>query len=185
MSNVLDLDRGQLVSRLRADPLVRDAELMPGDDDSADLTVFIVPQGFTAGHALRELVMRLAGPAGERAQVVLTFAIARDESGRLDLAEAAAAMSQPDMVLRFVPASTEAERSLAGLVRQVLADVAMVSMTDSLVTLGCDSVSAVELVAGIRDTFGVDIDPHDVFNAESLGELAARLAPAAVGPMAR
>lgn len=165
---------GRLGELLRDHPMINDAEVMDGPDP-AEFTVLVVPQGFQPGPAVRELVMRLAGSAGERARVALTPAIPRDGAGRLDIAQATVVASQPDLVLRFVPASTEAERSVADLVREVLTDVRVVSMTDSLTSLGCDSVSAVEIVVRIRERFGQDLDPHTVFGTGSLRELAALL----------
>jgi acyl carrier protein len=175
------LDPAGLVARLRADPLVRDAEVIPGDGP-AQMTVLIVPQGFTPGHAFRDLVMRLAGPSP---QVALTGEIPRDGAGTLDLDEASVVISQPGVVFRYVPPDTEAERALAGLVREVLTDVHSVSMTDNLITLGCDSVSAMEIVVRIRESYGTDLDPNEVFGVGSLRELAGLLADGRAGATPR
>lgn len=169
------VDPRHLRDLLRDDPLISDAEVVSGPPPLA-ATAVIAPQGFQPGHVLRDRVMALAGPAGQRIQVVLVLAVPRTGDGGLDPAEVRAATERPGTCYRYEPPATETERALVALVGEVLTDVQTVSVTDSLTALGGDSLTAVELILQIRERFGVDTDPQQVFDAESLRELAAVLA---------
>ena len=162
-----------LADRLRAHPFVNDAEVMTGPNPG-EVTVFLAPQGFRPGPELRDIVLGLVDAPGPWVQVVVGWAVPRGPDGQLDREAALAALDQPGAVFRFEPPDTAGERMLASMVQAVLPDVRL-SMTDDLASLGGDSLTAVDLVVRIREGFGVEVDPQQVFDAESLRELAAAL----------
>jgi acyl carrier protein len=165
-------DLAMVAGRLRADRLFHDVDILTGPTPERT-SVLVVPQGYHAGHVLRERVLR---QAGDRVRVVLVREIPRHPDGRLDRDAALAAMREPDVVvLAFEPPANEVERRLVDLVVEVLPGTSL-SMTDSLVGLGADSIAVMELVGRFREEFGVDLDPQKVFQAESLRDLAGLLA---------
>lgn len=178
MTDTGSIDPRELADLLRADPLVNDAEVVPGVE-SATATAVIAPQGFHPGHVLRERVMSLAGPVGTHIAVVVVAAVPRTPDGVLDQQEVRTAAARPGACYRYEAPATEAERALVELVCEVLTDVQVASVTDSLTALGGDSLTAIELIVRIRERFGVDIDPQQVFGADSLRDLAAVLTAAA------
>jgi acyl carrier protein len=69
------------------------------------------------------------------------------------------------------PATTSAERVVLAEVAGLFPDVE-VSMTDSLADLGGDSLTAIQLSERLASRYGREIDPSDVFAAESLRDIA-------------
>ena len=170
-----DAELTQLAQQLRSDPFFHDTEVVAGPGQGV-VTVLTVAQGYRPGHMLRRHVRRLAGEIGGQLQVVLTGAIPRGPGGVVDHDELLAAMRRPGAVHRFEPPASAAERLVAELVLEVLPGVVEVSMTDSLPALGGGSLATFELTGLISERLGIDIDPQQVFGAESLRELAAMLA---------
>jgi acyl carrier protein len=167
-----------LAEQLREQPLISDAEVLT---DAADgVTVLVVRRGYRPGPVVRDLVMELGGEAGRRAQIAIVSEIPRDGAGTVDRAAAEAAVRGSSLVMRYEPPVSELERSLAGLVREILPDV-RVSMTDDLATLGGDSLFAVELVALIAERLGVEVDAQELFAAESVREMAGVVGRAVAG----
>jgi acyl carrier protein len=72
----------------------------------------------------------------------------------------------------FTPPRTDAERTVAKLMRDVL-DVPHIGPHDDFFALGGTSMSAARIVVRLRETFGVDFALRDVFEHRTLGTLAA------------
>jgi acyl carrier protein len=169
----------KLAEQLREKPIINDAEVLAGPEP-ADITALVVRQGYRPGPVFRDLVMRLAGEDRENIRVAIVARIPRHKDGTVDLA-AAWAVLETALVLRFEPPATEIERRLAGLVQQVLPQVS-VSMTDDLVSLGGDSLIAVELVELIAEQWGAQISGRDLFAAETIRDMGTVIAQAIACP---
>jgi acyl carrier protein len=160
----------RLAEQLREKAIVNDAAVLTGPQP-ADITAFVVRQGYRPGPVLRDLVMRLANHDRPGLQVAIVRQIPRHTDGSVDRAAALAALADTALVLRYEPPATDIEQCLAGLVSQVLPE-ARVSMTDDLVGLGGDSLTAVELVELIAEQWEVEISAQDLFAAESIRDMA-------------
>ncbi len=171
----------RLAEQLREKPIVNDAEVLAGPEPAA-VTAFIVRQGYRPGPVFRELVMRLLGEGREDIRVAIVPRIPRHADGTADRAAAWAALGERALLLRYEPPVTEIECRLADLVRQVLPQVG-ISMSDDLISLGGDSLVAVELVELIAEQWGVEISGQDLFAAETIREMAAVIAQAVSSPM--
>jgi acyl carrier protein len=166
------LDPDELTRLVQADRTVADAGAMTGPGPG-EITVFVVPQGYRTGPVIRQRVLDLAGghdPA-RPVQVAVVRQVPRDPGGGVDRETAGALIGRPGVLYPFEPPRDGTERTLVDLVRQVLPDVA-ISMTDALAPLGGDSLTAVELLALIQESFGVELDPQSLYAAETLRELA-------------
>lgn len=173
MGDTADVDPLRLAESLRDDGLIHDAEVMIGPGPET-VIAFVVPQGFQPGYTLRERVMGRAGAAGRHIQLMLLWEIPRGETGLFDHDAALAAARRLGFIYRFEPPAGEIEQTLVDLVQEVLPD-RQISMTDSFVALGGDSLTTVELVMRLRECFDVDVDPQRIFDAESLRDLAGLL----------
>jgi len=170
------LDAPELGRKLRANRLVRDAEVFVDDDGM--ITAVLAPQGPRPGPVLRQLVRELADAPDGQLRVAVLPAVPRSPDGTIDRT---LALGSPDDIYLFERPATAAESALLGLVQQVLPGVAA-SVTDSLPTLGADSLVTIELTALIEEAFGTAVLPHEIFAAGSIRELAATLADAAGDP---
>ncbi|WP_160716661.1 non-ribosomal peptide synthetase [Chitinophaga solisilvae] len=71
----------------------------------------------------------------------------------------------------YVAPSTPTEEKLAGIWETILG-ISPVSITDSFFTLGGQSLSGMKLLNTIRTGFGISIGIADIFNAQTIQELA-------------
>jgi len=180
VSTDMATDTGQALARqLREKSIIRDAAVLDGPGPG--LTVMVVRQGYRPGPVFRDLVMRAAGERAEAILVAIVPQIPRDALGALDEPAAREVARERALILRYEPPASEVERCLAGLVRQVLPQSA-VSMTDDLVSLGGDSLVAVELVELIGERWHIEISASDLFAAESIRDMATVIARSAGSP---
>lgn len=176
MPSAAGIEPQELVGRLRADPLISDAEVMPGPEPER-MTALIVGKGFRPALELRGRAMRLSSELGGRLQVAILPKIPRRPDGSLDKEQAFAIIRRPQILLRFEPPDSENEKELVELILTLL-PVRQVSMSDSLGLLGADSVTIIELADLIADRFGVEISPIEMFRADSIRDLASLVFPA-------
>lgn len=173
MAEGTEFDAAGFARLLRADRLVRDAEVFV--DEDGVVTAVLAPQGPRPGPLLRQLVRELADRADEQLRVVVLPTVPRSADGAVDRARA---LESPDDIYLFERPATATEFMLVELVQQVLPGV-QVSVTDSLPTLGADSLITIELTALIEEAFGTAMPPHEIFAADCLRDIAAALAPGA------
>lgn len=102
--------------------------------------------------------------------VTLLPALPMTERGKIDKA----ALPDPVERPRRVAPATTTERLLAPIYEDLFA-VGDIGVTDDVVALGADSLTIVELIRRIQDTFGVDLAPSVVFAGGTLGDLAQRI----------
>ena len=181
VSTDMATDTGQALARqLREKSIIRDAAVLDGPGPGGT-TVMVVRQGYRPGPVFRDLVMRVAGARADTIVVAIVPQIPRDAGGALDEPAAREIVGERALILRYEPPASDVERCLAGLVRQVLPRSA-VSMTDDLVSLGGDSLVAVELVELIGERWRIEISASDLFAAESIRDMAAVIARSAGSP---
>jgi amino acid adenylation domain-containing protein len=73
---------------------------------------------------------------------------------------------------RFVAPSTDAERTVAGLWRDVLG-VARVGAQDDFFALGGTSMSAARLTVRLRESFGIDFELREIFEHRTVADIGA------------
>ncbi len=91
---------------------------------------------------------------------------------------------RPPLTCPWVAPRSDAERRLAGLWESMLG-ITGLGVEDPFVELGGNSLLALQLVARIRQSFGVDLPANEVLEHPTIAALAARLtspAPAAAPP---
>jgi acyl carrier protein len=160
--------------RLLADALVNDClvatGLLPGRT-----IAFIVPQGFRLGPLLRQRARERIPDVGRTLEVAVVGQIPRTPDGAPDWKMMHEALGAAGTVYGFEPPAGETERALAHLIAEVFPSIE-VSMTDNLGDLGGDSLITLELSIRISERFGAEIDPHDLYRADSLRDIARLLA---------
>jgi thioesterase domain-containing protein/acyl carrier protein len=78
----------------------------------------------------------------------------------------------------YVAPRTELEQDLAEIVADVL-HLDRVGVDDDLFGLGADSFTAAELIAGIGERLGIELSAGDLYEAPTVGSLAARFGDSA------
>ncbi|WP_367127827.1 amino acid adenylation domain-containing protein [Saccharothrix sp. HUAS TT1] len=108
------------------------------------------------------------------ADVVVLPSLPLTANGKLDRA----ALPRPTGRLaeaEHVPPATDVEQALAGLWGELLG-VEGIGLGDDFFDLGGDSILCIRLVSRVRAELGVALSPRDVFDAPTLGALAAAVA---------
>jgi thioester reductase-like protein len=75
---------------------------------------------------------------------------------------------------QLVRPRTDTERVLVRIVGETLA-VDPVSVSDHLISLGADSLAAIQLISRVRETLGVEITLRALYECESIASLAASI----------
>ncbi|MEO3810977.1 amino acid adenylation domain-containing protein [Sphaerisporangium sp. B11E5] len=178
------IEPGEVEAVLADHPRVRDAVVVARADGPSGkwLVGYVVPED-PGGVEIADLRAYMHGRLPEYMvpsvfMVVEGFALtANDKIDRR-------ALPEPDVRLAvettFVPPSTDAEITLAGIWSQVLG-VERVGALDNFFELGGDSILSLQIVARARAA-GLQLDVADVFARQSVAELALAVkdAPAAV-----
>lgn len=176
MAEENQIDIESMASRLRAERRIFDAEILGADAHSVVTEVLIVPRGISSVSEVRELACRILNNIPpENLQIVLANSIPRMQDGALDEARVGNIKRRGGAVHRYVPAATKMEKCLVGLIDEILPG-RQISITDNLLTLGGDSLTAVNLTELIRERFGVEISEQDIFGMETLQQLAIVIA---------
>ncbi|WP_329007466.1 phosphopantetheine-binding protein [Micromonospora rifamycinica] len=127
------------------------------------------PDGFCSGPELRDACADVLEAAASRITVVLTTELPDLADGFPD---PESLLAESVYVYRYEPATTETEERVVALWNRIL-DRNRTGVTDDFLDLGGDSVSAVRVVAEIRNEFGVDVDLMRFFNNPSVRHVAA------------
>jgi long-chain acyl-CoA synthetase len=100
----------------------------------------------------------------------------RNAAGKVTKRELPRLLDAPGAA-EFVAARTDAERAIAAIWAQVL-DLGAVGMADNFFEIGGDSLAANEIAARMRELLHLDVDAVAVFEAPTVADLAASVAPA-------
>ena len=165
---VLDTHPGVVASAVAAGP---------GPDGETRLVAYVVAAGgarLTPAGLLATLRARLPGYMLPAVFVQLE-SLPLTASGKLDRARLPAADSVVTLRDAEIAAPrTEVEARLATLVAGLL-EVAPIGVTDNFFLLGGHSLLGTQLIARIRDAFGVDLSLRAVFDHPTVAALAAEI----------
>ncbi|RKI08338.1 amino acid adenylation domain-containing protein, partial [Corallococcus praedator] len=147
-------------------------EDVPGD---ARLVAYVVAKpGQTLGEsALREHARRLLPESMVPSSVMVLDALPLTPNGKVDRA-ALPVPEAPRAEHGFVAPGTPTEVLLAGLWSQLLR-VESVGLRDDFFALGGHSLLATRLSSSVRAAFQVELPVRELFDASTLGALAARI----------
>jgi natural product biosynthesis luciferase-like monooxygenase protein len=180
--NGVRIELGDVEAALGRLPGVREAAVVPhGDDTDRRLIAYVVSHGATAPGqeelrtALRE---RLPGAMVPSAFVLLPE-LPRTANGKLDVA-AMAALALPGTGGARTPPSTELERRIATVWREVLG-VAEVGRYDNFFDLGGHSISMVQVHSRLRTEVKGDLPLIKLLEHPTVSSLAAFLGTSATG----
>ncbi|MFV9427520.1 amino acid adenylation domain-containing protein [Rhodococcus aetherivorans] len=139
---------------------------------TARLVAYVVPvAGYTLdAETLRRAVARVLPDYMVPSATVVLDALPTLANGKIDRA----ALPRPELAPRAHRApSTPAEELLCALASEVTG-IEQVGVDDDLLDLGCDSISVMRILGGLRAA-GYVIDAESILTAGSIGELAATL----------
>lgn len=167
------VDLGEAAQRLRDQPEVNDVAAVRSPEGR--LYVLVQAQGFVDGAILRDLVFDELETEHPDLAAAWVRAVPRtDTDGAVDPVEAIAlaqkAADNSRWVFEMVAAETEEEKAIVALLMDILKPKRL-SMTDSLLLLGVDSLVLVEIDAAITERFGVSLNAMDLFEADDIREL--------------
>jgi acyl carrier protein len=167
------VDLGPAGGRIRTHPEINAVAAARAPDGR--LYVLVEQQGLMYGPVLRDIVLDEIEHEHPDVAVAVVPGLPRSADGAVDTGEAVAVarrlVEDGRWVFRIEPPATGHEEAVVDLVREIVG-ARRVSMTDSLPLLGADSVVLVELGAAIRARFGVTVDVNDLFEVDSVRELA-------------
>jgi amino acid adenylation domain-containing protein len=168
------VEPGEVEAALRAHPAVRDAAVTAlRDGTGARLAGYVAADADPSlPAALREHLRGLLPEHLVPPSITVLETLPLTTTGKVDrralpAPEAAAAAE-------WAPPATETERALAELWTGLL-DAPRVGTGDDFFSLGGHSLLAAQLVARLREAFGVELPLRTVFDAPALAALAARI----------
>ena len=179
------VELGEIEAVLAALPGVREVAVVARDgradrpeEGGGDLTLvaFVTASGErapAAGDLRTHLEKRLPSymvPAGFKVLAQLP----RTSNGKIDRAALAALGSPVEEREGGMMPGTSLEKVLAGMIGEVLG-IDRVGLHDNFFDLGGHSMRAVELIARLRDTFGIDVPLFHVFDVPTVAGLASVL----------
>jgi non-ribosomal peptide synthase protein (TIGR01720 family) len=171
------IDPGEIESQMKAHPAVRNAAVIARARSSGDktLTGYVSPREDTAdagllATALREYLSERLPAYMVPASLMVVDALPLNANGKVDLAALPAPGEAPDHA-EFTPPRTHAEQVLSKVWRSVL-QLERVGTRDNFFALGGDSIRAIE-VASASEAAGLLMTPNQLFQHQTLGELAA------------
>ncbi|HVR95612.1 MAG TPA: non-ribosomal peptide synthetase, partial [Thermoanaerobaculia bacterium] len=171
----LRIELGEIETVLGQHPAVREAAVLAREDRPGDKRLVAYVVTGEAALAVEDLRAFL----GERlpgymvpAAFVLLDALPLTSNGKVDRRALPAPELEP--VQDFVAPRNPVEQVLAGIWREVL-QVERVGVLDDFFELGGHSLRAVQTITRIRNTFEIDIQLRDVFDAPTVADLAASI----------
>ena len=115
--------------------------------------------------------------------------IAKSPAGKVQRNEVATALSmtlpkyRQDHGDKFLPGGSDIEWQLAEIWAELL-QLDQVGIEQDVFALGADSLTVTQVLSRLRDRFGADLSYSDIFDAPTIGSLAARLTGSAGNSMA-
>ncbi|MFT4125517.1 MAG: amino acid adenylation domain-containing protein [Gordonia sp. (in: high G+C Gram-positive bacteria)] len=187
------VELGEIEAALTALPEIAGAAVIAAADPAAPdvkrLVAYLIPAAPVAGHAQRQgapgeqfggldvadIRRRLAAVLPDY-MVPSLFATVTEfpmtVNGKLDVR----ALPQPQRTTTRRAPGTELERRLCALFAEVLGiDEDEVGVDDDFFDLGGHSMAAMRLVSALRSDLGAELAIRDLFEARTVGEIAARV----------
>jgi amino acid adenylation domain-containing protein len=176
------IEPGEIESALLREGSFTQAVVVKREEQAGDarLVAYVTPE--VSDDVLKEVRGRLRELLPEYmvpSAIVALESLPLTPSGKIDVKnlpapEAAAARAQ-----KFVEPSTPVEREIAQIWREILG-VERVGLHDDFFDLGGHSLLLTQVIARLRDQFGVEITLRALFDAPTLYELTALVASAQV-----
>ncbi|MFF0522326.1 non-ribosomal peptide synthase/polyketide synthase [Actinomadura nitritigenes] len=175
------VEPGEAEAALASHPQVRAAVVVArddGDNGTSDLVAYIVPtdpdRSPKADRLRDHLRERLPDPMVP-ARFVTLDSLPLTPSGKVDRAALPhPGTGRPELTAAYIEPATPTEHALADIWRLVLR-LDRIGADDDFFELGGHSILATQLVARIRTRFQVDLPVAAVFDAPTLGTLAATI----------
>lgn len=168
------VDLGEAAKRIHGHPEIKEMAAVRTPEQR--LYVLVEQQGMNYGPVLRDIILDEIETEHPDAVVAIVREVPRngtdgavDAAGCVDLARDVAERGR--WVFAIEPPESEEEKTIVSLLLEIL-DAKRVSMSDSLVLLGADSLVLVELSGAITKRFGVTLNAMDMFDAENVRDLA-------------
>ncbi|MEE4023015.1 AMP-binding protein [Gordonia sp. PKS22-38] len=167
------VDTAEIITAARAVVGITDAAVTVHPDRGAGEIVAYLAAGDDRPPSVADIRRSLAAtlPAWmQPTHLVVVPALPRTRNGKVDRAALPEPVQRP---ARVAPAS-RTERLLVPMCEDLLS-LDDIGVTDDFLALGGDSLTAVELVRRIDDTFGVRLSPSAVFTGGDLRSLAEQI----------
>jgi len=168
------IEPGEIVAVIRAHPGVRDAVVVAREEETGEvrLVAYVVATGDVVDEVRTMLAERLPAYMVPSAFVQIA-ALPLTPNGKLDRA------ALPDPVFDTAVAGmdmprTPEEQLLAALWSQVLR-IPQMGRSENFFALGGSSLSAMRLIARIREVFRIELPIRDLFEAPTIAGLAERI----------
>ena len=169
----------EIVSALNRHPGIRTSAVLAREDRPGEqrLVAYVVPQGnadFTVAE-LRESLCETLPDYMVPATFVRLGALPLMPSGKVD--RAALPVPTSDNTLQDAPTAepcTETEQIVADIVGELL-NLDAVGLDDNFFMLGGHSLLGAQLIARLREDFGIDLTLRGLFEAPTVAALAAEL----------
>ncbi|HYR08485.1 MAG TPA: condensation domain-containing protein, partial [Longimicrobium sp.] len=168
------IEPGEIEAALRAHAAVRDTVVVPrGEGDAKRLVAYVVADGEPAPGELREWLRASVPEYMVPAAWVFLPALPVTPNGKVD--RKALPEPQTDGVAKgFVAPRTPTEVALADVWAPLL-NAERVGADDDFFALGGHSLLATKLVARVRDALAVELPLRTLFEAPTLGAMAAAI----------
>lgn len=169
------IEPGEIESVLRRHPAVKDAVVTsPPGEDGSRLVGYLIP---TNGELPNSDALRayLSGELPDYmipAAFVTLAAFPLTPNGKIDRkALPVPGSDRPELEARYVPPRTAIEKRLVAVWEEALG-LERVGIEDEFLRLGGDSLSAIRLILGVRNAFGVEVPLQRLFQAPTIAALA-------------
>ncbi|MFC0532144.1 non-ribosomal peptide synthetase, partial [Phytohabitans kaempferiae] len=183
------IELGEVEAVLAAHPAVAEAAVTTvGDEASRRLVGYVVPaRGATVDVAeLRAFVGRAVPEYMVPPVVMVLERLPLSPNGKVDRRALPAPDAAAGSAAEYVAPGTPVEHALAGIWSDLLR-LPRVGVRDNFFELGGDSILSIRVVARVREVFGVDLSPRELFDHPTIAELAegidAREPDAAAAPI--
>ncbi len=174
------IELAEVEAALAACPVVKNCAVLARPDQSGRkrLVAYYVPRSLAAPatNELLRFVQRTLPNHMVPSTLVPVEALPLSPSGKVDPSALPSSGPPPPVSPgSFVRPRTRIESQLADIWREVL-QVSELSITDNFFELGGDSLLGMQLIARIRETFKIELPPAIISRAQTIAELATRLA---------
>ncbi|HEU4328582.1 MAG TPA: amino acid adenylation domain-containing protein [Roseiflexaceae bacterium] len=182
------IELGEIETALSLHPAVREAVVLARDGSAGAakrLVAYVVPAAETGAALPQELRAFLAERLPEYmlpSAVVVLAQMPVNANGKVDRKALPAPDADLSAAIAFVAPRTEVERLLADLWSQTLGR-AQVGIHDNFFALGGDSILSIQVIARANQA-GLRITPKQMFQHQTIAELAPVVAAAAPAPEA-
>jgi amino acid adenylation domain-containing protein len=167
------IELGEIETALLACEGVREAVVTVREDSPGDrrLIAHVVADGEAVPETLRRMLARKLPEYMVPSAVVILRALPRTPAGKLDRSALPPPEVTPAPALASSTARTPTEEIVAGLFAETL-QLPSVGIDGHFFDLGGHSLLATQTIAGVRETFGVELSVRSLFEAPTVAAFA-------------